>query len=119
MANSNPYQVRKWVHRFQMLYLWLIRTLLFFLPNSNLFMRIRGSLYRPVFKSCGPGFKVANDVVINAPQKIELGSNVYFAVGCVISGGGTIKIGDNVLFGPKNLVIANNHAFNGTHYREL
>lgn len=67
-------------------------------------------------KECKGNLQVAHDVSLIGLEKISVGHNVYFAKGCIINGGGEIIIGDNVLFGMLNIVVAGNHTYNGVSY---
>lgn len=42
---------------------------------------------------------------------IRIGSHTFLGEGCVIRGQGGVTIGDNVLFGPRVMVLAVNHVF--------
>ena len=51
-------------HRLLLLYSWLVKTVLFFLPDIPLIMRFRGFLYSLGMPSCGSNFQVAHNVII-------------------------------------------------------
>lgn len=103
-------------HRLLLLYSWSVRTFMFFLPDMPLFFRLRGFLYGLFMHRCGGELQVAHDVSLIGLEKISVGRNVYFAKGCIINGGGEIIIGDDVLFGMLNVVVAGNHTYNGSSY---
>lgn len=105
------------VHTILLIYTWLVRVLTCWLPDAPLIMRFRGWAYSLGMKRCGHNLQVAHDVVLTAIESLELGSGVYFANGCVVLGGGRIAIGDNVLFGPMNLVASSNHSFDGFNFK--
>lgn len=46
-----------------------------------------------------------------APWGIEIGNDVYVAGGCWLSGGGHLKIEDEVICGPYSMIITANHVF--------
>lgn len=104
-------------HKFFLLYAWLIRTLLFFLPDIPLFMRFRGWLYGLAMKDCGKNFQVAHSAIINGLDLCSIGKDVYIANGCNIVTNGCLRIGDEVIFGPGVLVSTGNHQFDGQSYR--
>lgn len=98
------------------LYGWLVRTFLFFLPEIPLCQRLRGRLYAFGMKSCGRRFKVSANVVLNRLELLSVGNDVYFAAGCFIAGGGEVQIGSEVLFGPHVNISAERHVFNGRSF---
>lgn len=102
-------------HVLLLLYTWCVRTVTYFLPDAPVLMRFRGWLYSLGMRRAGPNLQIAHNVVLTAPETIEVGRNVYVGNGCVILGGGRIVIGNNVLVGPMSLITASNHAFNGTN----
>lgn len=69
------------------------------LPNHTYTTRIRGFLMKPFFKKCGKGFMIASGVVINKPDKLVIGDNVYIAHNCWINANGKIELNDNVIIG--------------------
>lgn len=63
----------------------------------------------------GPGCRISPDVNFSNPERISLGSRVSLGSRCFIWAGhsdGTVKIGDDVLFGPDVLVTAATYRFN-------
>lgn len=105
------------MHDLWLIYSWLVRLLTGWLPDAPPVMRFRGWIYSFGMKRCGPNFQVAHDVVLTAVETLEVGKGVYFANGCVVLGGGRIEIGDDVLFGPLNLVASGNHTFDGVNFK--
>lgn len=79
------------------------------LPDSVFFIRLRGALIRPFFKSCGKKLGVGRNVTFYNPSMIEIGNWVYIAYGCWFSPGNGIEIEDEVLFGPYNVIATSNH----------
>lgn len=104
-------------HKLILLYAWFVRTLLFFLPDSPLFMRFRGWLYGLGMKKCGRNFQISHSAIINGLDLCQFGKNVYIANGCNIVTNGYLHIGDDVIFGPGVLVSTGNHQFDGNSYR--
>jgi acetyltransferase-like isoleucine patch superfamily enzyme len=102
--------------KFLILYTWFVRTVTYFLPDVPLFQSFRGWLYSFGMKKCGSRFRVCHNVVLNRLEKMEIGKNVYFAPGAVVTGGGRISIGDNVLIGPNVVLAADNHRFDGESF---
>ena len=66
-------------------------------------------MVRPFFKSCGKRLGIGRNVVFYNPSKISIGNDVYIAYGCWFSAADDIRIGDEVLFGPYNVVVSGNH----------
>jgi acetyltransferase-like isoleucine patch superfamily enzyme len=79
------------------------------LPDNVMFIRLRGRLARPFFKSCGKKLGLGRNVTFYNPSKIEIGTDVYIAYGCWFLGAKSIVIEDEVLFGPYSLIAASNH----------
>lgn len=104
-------------HRFLLIYTWLVRVLLFFLPDIPFIMRIRGFLYSFAMKSCGKNFQVAHNVILNSLEGMSVGNNVYFAMNNVIFAHGNLYIGDDVMFGPSCVLTTGNHSYMNGSYR--
>lgn len=101
---------------FLILYSWFVRCATFFLPDIPPFQMLRGWLYSFGMKKCGGKFRVSHDVILNRIDLLDVGTNVYFSTGCVIAGGGDIRIGSNVIFGPNVVIAAANHKFDGESF---
>jgi acetyltransferase-like isoleucine patch superfamily enzyme len=82
-----------------------------------MFIRLRGRLARPFFKSCGKRLGIGRNVTFYNPSFIELGDDVYIAYGCWFNGSGGISIKDEVLFGPYAVVVTSNHSLSNGSYR--
>ena len=104
-------------HKLSLFYAWLVRTLLFFLPDFPLFMRFRGWLYSLGMKQCGKNFQIAHSAIINGVDLCRFGNNIYIANACNIILNGELIIADDVIFGPGVLVSTGNHQFDGNSYR--
>lgn len=104
-------------HKLILLYAWLVRSLLFFLPDMPLFMRFRGALYGLAMKKCGRNFQVAHSTIINGLDLCCIGKGVYIANGCSLVLNGTLTIGNEVIFGPGVLVSSGDHQFDGKSFR--
>jgi maltose O-acetyltransferase len=78
-------------------------------PDNVLFIKLRGRLARPFFKSCGPRLALGRNITFYNPSNIEIGDNVYIAYGCWFLGAGNLKIEDEVLFGPYVVISPGNH----------
>lgn len=101
-------------------YDWPLHFVLLFtnwLPDNVLFIRFRGSLASPFFKKCGKKLGLGRNVIFYNPSNISIGSDVYIATGCWFSAGKEIVIGEEVLFGPYNVVASTNHTLQDGSYR--
>lgn len=78
-----------------------------FLPDNVVFIRLRGRLATPFFVKCDKRLGIGRNVCIYNPSTIEIGSDVYIAYGCWLSG--PLKIESEVLFGPYCVVAPGNH----------
>lgn len=79
------------------------------LPDNVLFMRMRGKFISPFFKKCGINLRVARGNIFYNSYNIIIGANVYIAYGNWFSGSTDIIIEDEVMFGPKSIIISGNH----------
>ncbi len=52
------------------------------LPDNVMFIRLRGRLARPFFKSCGTRLGLGRNITFYNPSKIEIGEDVYIGYGC-------------------------------------
>lgn len=101
-------------------YEWPMHFILLFtnwLPDNIILMRLRGFLISPFFKKCGKNLRVGRGCVFYKSYSIEIGSNVYIAYGNWMSGSTTITIEDEVMFGPKSVVISGNHTRKNGSFR--
>jgi len=101
-------------------YDWPLHFVLLFtnwLPDNVLFMRLRGFLLSPFFKRCGRNLRVARHNVFYSSFNIEIGDDVFIAYGNWFSGSATIQIEDEVMFGPKSIIISGNHGKQNGSFR--
>lgn len=96
-------------HKILIIYSWFIRTVLFFLPDIPVFMRIRGWCYGLGMANCGRDFQVTHDAIIKGLQYMKVGRHVFIGDGTIIMGYGTITIEDEVMIAPHCIVISSNH----------
>lgn len=85
--------------------LWLTNAL----PDNVAIMKLRGWLISPFFKSCGKDFIVGRHNVFYRSYNMVIGNNVYIAYGNWFNAAETITIEDEVLFGPKSIIVSSNH----------
>lgn len=81
------------------------------LPNTGFTTRLRGRLMRPFFFKCGKNFRIASGVIINHPERIEIGHNVYFAHNVWINGTGGLIFGSNIQLGPMCVIVTSQHIY--------
>ena len=86
------------------------------LPDNIVFIRLRGTLCRPFFMSCGKNLRLGRNLTFYNPSKIFIGNNVYIALGCWFQGGEAIRIHDETIFGPYVVVVTANHSLAGGSY---
>lgn len=92
-----------------------INLILGVLPNHSLSSLVRGYFYSFFLKKCGKKFRVAQGVLINCKENMEVGDNVYIAHDSWINAAGGIIFGDNVIISPKVVIATTKHAYeNGT-----
>jgi acetyltransferase-like isoleucine patch superfamily enzyme len=99
--------------KLKLFYGWIVRVGTGWMPDIPVCQSFRGWMYSFAMKKCGFRFRVCHNVILNRLELMEVGNNVYFGPGSVVSGGGDIIIGDNVLVGPNVVFSAANHKFDG------
>lgn len=104
-------------HKALLIYTWLVKIILFALPDMPIIMRFRGWLYSLGMRHCGKNFQVAHNVILNSLEGLSAEDNVYLAMGCVLLAGGDIHLGKDVMFGPLCVVSSGNHTFSDGSYR--
>ena len=92
------------------MWVWIFRSLLFFLPDHPWIMRFRGFIYSMLMPSCGRNFQIAHSANIVAASTIKVGKNVYVANNVTIIGG-DIQIGNDVIIGPGAVIVSSEHVF--------
>ena len=81
------------------------------MPDNPIVCRFRGLIVRLFIKSGGKRLEVGARIKVLHCDGIEIGSDVYIAGGCWISGRGGLKIENEVIFGPYVIVVTSNHTF--------
>ena len=93
-------------------YLWplhLILLLTNWLPDNVFFLKLRGTLIKPFFGSCGKNLRVGRNVTFYNSKNLFIGSNVYIAIDNWFNASESIDIEDEVMFGPKSVITSSNH----------
>lgn len=98
------------MRKFSLLYAWLVRSLLFFLPDYPPAMRMRGALYGLTMKKCGRNFQVAHSATLVSLDKLEVGEDVYVANNTVLLCGGGVLLEDQVMVAHNVVISSNNHS---------
>ena len=104
-------------HKLLLLYTWLIRTLLFFLPDIPFIMRFRGWLYSFGMKQCGKNFQVSHNVILNGLEGMKVGNNVFINNNNIFIVTSGITINDNVIIGPSCVFSSSNHIYRNGSFR--
>ncbi len=81
------------------------------LPNSYITTKIRGMLIKPFLGKCGKNFRIASGVIINKPENIEIGNDVYIAHNVWINAIGKLKIDSESVIGPMCVLSTSKHKF--------
>ena len=107
-------------HKFLLIYTWFVRTVLFFLPDIPIIMRLRGWFYGLGMRHCGRNFQVTHNVVINTLGSFDVGDNVRIGIFCRLNGSsfGMCVIGDEAIIGQGTMITCGNHVFNGRNFRD-
>ncbi len=103
--------------RLLLIYCWLVRIILYFLPDIPVVMRFRGWLYGLGMKKCGCDFQVTHDAYIKDLQGISVGNHCFVGNTVVIMGSGETIIEDEVMIAPHVIIISGNHTSMNGSYR--
>lgn len=87
------------------------------LPDTVLFLRMRGFLASFFFRKCGKNLRLGRNITFYNSSNIKLGNDIYIALGCWFLGAEEIKIDDEVMFGPYCVVVDSNHTILDCSYR--
>jgi acetyltransferase-like isoleucine patch superfamily enzyme len=100
-------------------YLWFhfITVATGWLPDLRPVLKLRGLLMRPAFKSCGRNLQIARRVTINFTNRLEIGRDVFLAMGCWLNAAGGIVLEDEVQLGPYAVLVAGDHTRLDGSYR--
>lgn len=98
-----------WVHFCMLITVWL--------PDAEVFMKLRAFLLRPAFKKMGKGVTIAHNVHFGWTKSISLGNYVNLTNGVWIVGCGGVTIEDESTLGPYTVVIPANHTKKDGSYR--
>ena len=102
-------------HKLLLIYSWLVRTSLFFLPDMPIAMRLRGWLYGLGLKECGTDLWVTHDAILKDLEHISIGNHVFIGNGTFIMG--NICIEDEVQIAMHSVLVSNNHTSIDGSYR--
>jgi len=101
-------------------YDWPLHFILIFsnwMPDNVAFLRFRGWLASPFFKSCGKSLRIGRDVTFFNPSNISIGDKVYIAKGGWLLAIEEIRLDSEVLLGPYVQIVTANHSFEKGAYR--
>ncbi|HWX38439.1 MAG TPA: acyltransferase [Candidatus Sulfotelmatobacter sp.] len=100
-------------------YLWFhfVTLATSWLPDLRPVLILRGFLLRPAFKRCGSNLQVARGVTINFTSRLEIGRDVFLAVGCWLHAAGAIRLEDGVQIGPYAALVSADHTAIQGSYR--
>lgn len=102
-------------------YDWPLHFVLLFtnwLPDNVALMKLRGTLCKPFFKSCGQRLTLGRNLVFYNPAKLSLGNDVYIAYGCWLCAGVNIEIGNKVSFGPGCVIASGSHKLTNGNFSD-
>jgi len=110
-------KLTRMLHKIALIYTWLVRTLLIWLPDQPAIMRFRGWLYGFMMAGCGTNFQVSASVVLRCLENISVGRDVYLAPGVVLNASGPINLHDEVMVGFNSLLVSGNHSARNRSFR--
>lgn len=108
-------------HRLLLLYCYVVRLALLFLPDVPFIMRVRGWLYLLPSANNTTNFQVAASASIRGLENLSIGHNVYIGPNTFILSRTGVTISDNVLIAMNVVISDANHGkdpVNNT-YRDL
>lgn len=79
-------------------------------PLSKVIRRMRSSVGRHVFDSCGINVNIEKKADFGTGRGISIGNNSGLGINCKVRG--PLKIGDDVMMGPDVMILTNSHNFN-------
>ena len=100
-------------------YLWFdfVALITSWLPDLRPVLRLRGYLARPAFKRCGANLQIARRVTINFTNRMEIGRDVFLAIGCWVNAAGGVVLEDGAQIGPYAVLASGDHTQIGGSYR--
>lgn len=104
-------------HKFLLLYVWFVRTTLYFLPDQPLIMRFRGFVYSLFMAGSSKNFQVSASVVIRGLEKLSVGADVYLAPRVIINARDKITLESQVMIGFNSVIVSGNHSIYDGSYR--
>ena len=78
---------------------------------------LRPGLARMLGLRCGPGVQIRKSIYFEWHRDIEVGSDVILNRQCYFDGGGGLRIGNHVRFGPQVMIITGVHEIGGSERR--
>jgi acetyltransferase-like isoleucine patch superfamily enzyme len=79
------------------------------LPEFTPILKLRGALVRPCFLRCGRNLQIGSGTIINYPNRVAIGNDVFMANRCWIQGIGGVVLEDEAILGPGTVLATSNH----------
>ncbi|MBJ9835996.1 acyltransferase [Citrobacter portucalensis] len=103
-------------HKILLIYSYLIRLLLVWLPDMPSIMRFRGFLYSLGMGGCGKNLQVSSTAVLRGVEKIICGCDIYIGPNAYIMSREKIIIQNEVLIAMNVVIVDANHGkLNGSY----
>ena len=99
------------MRQFKLLIYCYLEIFLNLFPDFYIGNKIRRCFYKYYFFEVGKGLIVNVNCHFEVPSGITIGENCSFNRSCWVSGGGSLKIGNDVIFGPKVIIHTANHNY--------
>lgn len=90
---------------------WIITTLMSWLPDIGPIIKIRGAAVAFFLPGRPKRFTIGRDVTLLSINRLRIGNDVYIAKGCWINAIGGIEIEDEVMLAPYVVMSSNKHGF--------
>lgn len=97
--------------------LWFVLLITNWLPDNRVTIRLRGVLASFFIKKCGKNFTIASNVLINNPQGLVIGDDVYIARGCWLNAMAGLRIENEVVLAPYVVISTTQHVFKNNSVR--
>lgn len=104
--------------KFLLLYSWVVRSMMFFLPDVPQISRIRGFLYGLGMKRCGKNLIVQHDAILRNLENMEFGDNIRISNHAILWGSGSLIIDNCVIIGPHTTLVTGNHTLSNGSFRD-
>ncbi|MGQ9592051.1 MAG: acyltransferase [Planctomycetota bacterium] len=91
--------------------MWLVGLFTNWWPQNRVTCRLRGALAKPFIRRCGRRFSLGAHVTLLNTHRLQVGNDVYSALGAWLNCLGGLTLEDEVVIGPYVVVSTLQHTF--------